>query len=145
MTTTGVNPIPGGGRQRILIVDADSAFVRAAQALLEAEGYSVDTATTVQDALAMAAARAPDLVVLDVMEAQDNAAAVKFTCGFESLRHIPIVMVSSVPITPPCRPRVAGGLDVLASDVCLVKPLDPVRFLAEVSALLARRPDVAPT
>ncbi len=143
MTATSGETRIGNGRARILIVDADSAFVRTARALLEAEGYAVENATTVKDALAMTSERAPDLVVLDVMTAQDKAPTVKFTCGFESLRHIPIVMLSSVPVTPPCRPRSAGGLDVLASDVCLAKPLDPARLLTAVRTLLTRQQSVA--
>ncbi len=132
-------------RERILIVDGDPAFIASTEALLAAEGYSVAAAATIRDALAKVSIEPPDLIVLDVMMEQDKAPTVKFGAGFESMRHIPIVMVSSVPITPPCRPRTAGDLEMLVSDVCLTKPLDTARFLEEIKRLLGEQPDVLAT
>ena len=51
---------------RILLVDDELAIQRSVGLLLRARGYDVEIAGTGADALAMIAARAPDLVVLDL-------------------------------------------------------------------------------
>jgi CheY-like chemotaxis protein len=83
----------------------------------------------------------PDLVVVDVMMENQWAGyevsqAIKFGSGFECLRHIPVVMVSSIPLDPATRFSSAGELPMVTPNVYLTKPLDIPRFLAEIGALL---------
>jgi two-component system, OmpR family, KDP operon response regulator KdpE len=52
---------------RILVVDDEPQIVRALQMKLRSEGYDVDTAGTAAEALAAAAARPPEAIVLDLL------------------------------------------------------------------------------
>jgi len=52
---------------RILVVDDEPQIVRALQLKLRSEGYEVDTAGTAAEALAAAAARPPEAIILDVL------------------------------------------------------------------------------
>ena len=64
----------------ILVVDDEYAVARGIQYALEQEGYQVTVAGSGEEALAVAAELAPDLVVLDVrMPGID---------GFETLRRL---------------------------------------------------------
>jgi DNA-binding response OmpR family regulator len=54
-------------RSRVLVVDDNARTQEAIALYLRHAGYEVDVAATGPDALAFAAQRAPDLIVLDVM------------------------------------------------------------------------------
>jgi CheY-like chemotaxis protein len=127
--------------RRILIIDDDADFRASTAALLEARGYSVTTAPSGRQGLDMLLSERPDLVVLDVMMEYDGAGyevnqAVKYGTSFEDVRHIPILMVSSIPDDPATRFSRAGEVDMVTPDKYLTKPLDIPRFLSEVSELL---------
>lgn len=90
----------------------------------------------------------PDLIVLDVMMENDSAGyevneAVKFAPGFESIRHIPILMVSSIETDPATRFSTADEAPMITPNAYLTKPLDIPRFLTEVSALLGELPQAS--
>lgn len=128
-------------RRRILIVDDDADFRESTKTLLEAYGYEVSTAPTGKAGLDALRSHPPDLLVVDVMMEYDGAGyevnqAVKFGADFEALRHIPILMVSSIPLDPATRFRSAGEVDMITPNVYLTKPLEIARFLTEVRALL---------
>jgi two-component system alkaline phosphatase synthesis response regulator PhoP len=127
--------------RRILIIDDDEDYVASTTALLEANGYAVTSARNGREGLAKAQAEHPDLIVLDVMMENDSAGyevneSVKFAPGFESVRHIPIVMVSSIPVDPATRFAGAGEAALITPNVYLTKPLDIPQFLSEVASLL---------
>jgi CheY-like chemotaxis protein len=131
--------------RRILIIDDDQDFVASTTALLEAYGYAVSSAATGEDGLYKARMDHPDLIVLDVMMENDSAGyevneAVKFAPGFESIRHIPILMVSSIETDPATRFSTADEAPMITPNAYLTKPLDIPRFLTEVSALLGELP-----
>jgi DNA-binding response OmpR family regulator len=134
--------------RRILVVDDDADFVASVKALLEAYGYAVSSAPTGRQGLEQARREHPDLIVLDVMMEHEGAGyevnqAVKFAPGFEALRHVPILMVSSIDIDPATRFCEAGEVDMVTPTAYLTKPLDIQRFLAEVAALLGEPRDAA--
>lgn len=52
---------------RVLIADDDAWILRMVSTVLEKRGYTVETATDGEDALARAIANTPDLVITDVM------------------------------------------------------------------------------
>ena len=52
---------------RVLVVDDEQQILRALQTSLRGAGYEVDTAETAQQALAAAAIRPPEAVVLDLI------------------------------------------------------------------------------
>ncbi len=132
--------------RRILIIDDDQDFVASATALLEAYGYAVMSAPSGRDGLHKALTEHPDLIVLDVMMEHDSAGyevneAVKFAPGFEAIRHIPILMVSSIPVDPATRFSMSEEMPMITPNAYLTKPLDIPRFLTEVSALLGELPE----
>jgi DNA-binding NtrC family response regulator len=63
---------------KILIIDDDLDIQETMGALLEAEGFQIRSAETVEKGLAMIGSEAPDLVLLDVMFPE------KKTRGFEA-------------------------------------------------------------
>jgi two-component system KDP operon response regulator KdpE len=54
-------------RARVLVVDDEPQILRALQTNLRGAGYEVETAATAEAALAAAAARPPDAVILDLV------------------------------------------------------------------------------
>jgi CheY-like chemotaxis protein len=131
--------------RRILIIDDDQDFIASTTALLEAYGYAVSSAPSGHDGLHKAQTERPDLIVLDVMMEHDSAGyevneAVKFAPGFEAIRHIPILMVSSIQADPATRFSTAEEMPMITPNAYLTKPLDIPRFLSEVSALLGEAP-----
>jgi CheY-like chemotaxis protein len=130
---------------RVLIIDDDTDFATSTGALLEAQGYVVSRARNGKEGLAKVSAEAPDLVVLDILMEHDWAGyevnqAIKFGGGFEAVRQIPILMVSSVEIDPASRFAMASEAGMINPDAYLTKPLDIPRFLETVRALLGQPP-----
>ena len=129
--------------RRILVVDDDDDFRASTATLLESFGYDVETAATGRDSLRALKDAPPDLVVLDVMMEHDDAGyevneAIKYGEGLDSVRHIPVVMVSSIPEDPSTRFARSEEIDLITPDVYLTKPLDIPRFLTEVRTLLGQ-------
>ena len=52
---------------RVLVVDDEQQILRALRTSLRAAGYEVDTADTAESALAQAAMRPPEAVILDLV------------------------------------------------------------------------------
>ena len=52
---------------RILVVDDEPQILRALKTNLAAAGYEVETAATGEEALAMAATKPPDALILDLV------------------------------------------------------------------------------
>lgn len=136
-------------RRRVLIIDDDADFLASTIALLENQGYCVSTAASGKEGLARMTEEVPDLIVLDIVMENDWAGyevnqRVKFASGFECIRHVPILMVSSIPVDPATRFSRAGEVDMVTPDAYLTKPLDIPTFLARIQALLGQGdPEVA--
>jgi CheY-like chemotaxis protein len=85
--------------------------------------------------------------VLDVMMENDSAGyevneALKYAPEFESVRHIPILMVSSIAADPSTRFSRSEELAMVIPNAYLTKPLDIVRFLSEVASLLGEQAEL---
>jgi len=137
-------------KRRVLIIDDDADFAASTTSLLESEGYVVSTARNAKEGLEKVLEESPDLLVLDVMMEHDSAGyqvnqALKYGPGFECFRHIPILMVSSIPIDPASRFSMAGDVDMITPNAYLTKPVDVARFLHEIRALLGEQPDAVTT
>ena len=133
-------------KRRLLIVDDDQDFVASTTALLQAQGYEVSTARNGREGLDKVLADHPDLILLDVMMEDDWAGyavnqAVKFSEQFACVRHTPILMVSSIPVDPSTRFKMAGEVDMITPNAYLTKPLDIRSFLSEVNILLGEPHD----
>ena len=117
---------------QVLLVDDDAGVLRAIERALVIHGFEVQTSSDGSDALRLLAARAPDVVVLDV--------SMPHVDGLEVCRRLraagdptPVLMLTA---------RVAvgdrvAGLDAGADDY-LVKPFALEELLARLRALLRR-------
>jgi phosphate regulon transcriptional regulator PhoB len=123
--------------QRILLVDDERPIVESLRYALEKEGYDVVEASDGSEALDLARAKSPDLVLLDIM--------LPGMSGFEVCRilrkesSVPILMLTARSDEPD---RVVG-LDLGADDY-ITKPFSIREVLARVRAALRRsQPGIA--
>jgi len=123
---------------RILVVDdlPDNCFL--IQALLQEEGYIIDTLNNGLDALEYIEKSPPDLLLLDVMMPGID--------GFEVTRRIrqntKLPFLPILLITAHDHPSVVRGLD-LGADEFLRKPVDVDELIARVRSLLRLKWSVA--
>jgi len=116
---------------RILLVDDEVSIQRAVAPLLRSRGYDVDVAGTGADALKAAAARPPDLIVLDLGLPDLEGTEVCRRLRADSA--VPIIVLSA-----------RGGeadkvsaLDLGADDY-ITKPFGPEELLARIRVALRR-------
>ena len=116
---------------RILVVDDEPQILRALETTLRVEGYDVETAATAEDALAKAAMRPPDAVILDLVLPDGSGTDV---CReLRAWTRVPIVILSAVGDE---REKVAA-LDAGADDY-VTKPFGGEELLARLRAVLRR-------
>ncbi len=122
---------------KILIIDDDPVWVKAATMILESEGYSVDSAQDGDEGLAKMEQRKPDLVLLDVMMKRplEGISVSREIARQQKLRDIPIIMVTSVLDTEYSDAFLQSEHLPIAST--LLKPCSPSRLLAEVERVLS--------
>jgi len=116
---------------RILLVDDEAAIQRAVGPLLRARGYEVEIAGTGAQALQSVAARAPDLIVLDLglpdLEGTEVCRRVR------AASNVPIVVLSA----RGAEADKVNALDLGADDY-VTKPFGPEELLARIRAALRR-------
>lgn len=117
--------------QRILVVDDEPALVDVVKAYMEREGFEVVTATTGGEALAMAAATRPDLIILDRM--LPDLAGDQVCLRLRQESDVPIIMLTAKSE----HDDVVEGL-ALGADDYLTKPFSPRVLAARVWAVLRR-------
>ncbi len=126
---------------RVLVVEDNADLAFAVASALEAEGYEVEAAGTGPDAVRLAAARPPDLVILDVMLPGFD--------GFRVLRALREGGAGAAAAEVPVLLLTARGAEEdkvrafrLGADDYVTKPFGAMELLARVGALLrrARRP-----
>ena len=117
---------------RILVVDDHEDNVELLRARLEARGYQVEAARDGLEALERVDARAPDLILLDVMMPKlDGIEVVRRIKGNPKLPFIPIIMQTALETTE----DKVEGLDAGADDY-ITKPIDFAELEARVKSLL---------
>jgi len=117
---------------RILVVDDHEDNVELLRARLEARGYRVETAMDGQEALDAVAARAPDLILLDVMMPRiDGIEVARRIKGNAQLPFIPIIMQTALETTE----DKVEGLGAGADDY-ITKPINFAELEARVKSLL---------
>lgn len=116
----------------ILIADDDPANLDIFQARLAAHGYTVLAATDGEQALAVARAQRPDLILLDiVMPGLDGLEVCRRLKADSTLPFVPIIMV-----TAKSDPQdIVAGLEA-GGDEYLTKPVDQSALVARVKAML---------
>jgi two-component system KDP operon response regulator KdpE len=120
---------------RVLVVDDEPQILRALQTALRGAGYEVDPAVTGEEALAKAAARPPEAVILDLV--LPDRSGVDVCRELRGWSRAPILILSAVGEE---REKVAA-LDAGADDY-VTKPFGIEELLARLRAALRR---VTPT
>jgi two-component system, OmpR family, KDP operon response regulator KdpE len=116
---------------RILVVDDEPQLLRALGTNLKARGYDVDLAPTGETALAIAARRHPDLVILDLgLPGIDGVEVIR---GLRGWTTVPILVLS---VRETERAKVEA-LDAGADDY-VTKPFGMDELLARLRAALRR-------
>ncbi len=120
----------------VLIIDDDSDFVRAVQALLESSGYKVRSAVNGREGLQLAKTLQPDLILLDVMmsERTEGFFVLQEMRRVPSLSNTPVIVVSSIYSDEPTF-RVDPEAGWLPANLFMAKPVEPARLLAEIKQL----------
>ena len=119
------------GKVRVLIVDDEPRYVLAIQVNLEGRGYEAITASNGRDAVKLAAAVEPDLVMMDIRMPDMD--------GFEACRRIrefsnvPIIMLTALAD----KVDKVKGLDLGADDY-MTKPFDADELGARIRAIFRR-------
>jgi two-component system, OmpR family, alkaline phosphatase synthesis response regulator PhoP len=120
----------------VLIIDDDSDFVRAIQALLESSGYKVRSAGNGRDGLQQAKVLEPDLILLDVImtERTEGFFVLQEMRRMPALSKTPVIVVSSI-YTDERSFRVDPEAGWLPANLFMAKPVEPAKLLAEAKRL----------
>jgi two-component system phosphate regulon response regulator PhoB len=122
-------------RESILVVDDEKDIVELVTYNLTKGGYKVIGALSGEEALKLARAKPPDLIVLDLMlPGLDGLEVCKTLKREDKTAHIPIVMLTARGEEP----DVVTGLELGADDY-VTKPFSPRVLLARVKAVLRRK------
>jgi two-component system, OmpR family, KDP operon response regulator KdpE len=115
----------------VLVVDDEPQIVRALKTTLEATSYTVESAHTGEEGLVIAAARSPELVVLDLgLPDIDGTEVIR---RLRSWSDIPVIVLS-------VRADQSDKIDALdaGADDYVTKPFDTNELLARIRATLRR-------
>jgi len=129
--------IPQDQPARVLVVDDDPDFCEITRTLLEGHGYTVQSASSGEEAMKKMRQNPPDLVILDVvMKGVLDGVAVsdEMRCD-KALQRVPVLMVSS--ITGTDYASLFPTDEYISVDNFLSKPVDPTQLLEEVRRLLS--------
>ena len=117
---------------RILVVEDTSYSLQLMKYLLTAYGHTVLEAVTGEEAIELAAATDPDLVVMDLqlpgIDGFETMTAVRSAPGHET---VPVIAVTSFAMVGDRDRALAAGFDHY-----LTKPIDPETFVDEINGLL---------
>jgi two-component system, OmpR family, KDP operon response regulator KdpE len=123
---------------RVLVVDDEPQILRALRTSLRGAGYEVDTAETAETALAAAALRPPDAMILDL--ALPDGTGIDVCTEFRTWSSAPVIVLSAVGDEH----QKIAALDAGADDY-VTKPVGIDELLARLRAVLRRTaPDGEP-
>ena len=117
----------------VLVADDDPVILRLIQVNLELEGYDVFLAQNGEEAVELARAEKPDLVILDIMMPRlDGYQACERLKADDETRDIPVVFLSAKAQQSDIEKGKAFGVEEY-----LTKPFDPNDLVETVDRLLA--------
>ena len=117
---------------RILAVDDQEDNRRILRDLLTMAGYEVIEAVTGEDAVTLAEAQRPDLILMDIqLPGIDGYEATRRIKANAALRAVPVIAVTSYALSGDETKAVAAGADAYVS-----KPFSPRALLAKVREFL---------
>ena len=121
-------------KENILIVDDEEDVLELVRYNLEKEGYTVHTATCGEDALKIALAKLPDLIVLDLMLPGINGIDVcKKLKNSTTTQNIPVIMLTAKGEET----DIVTGLEIGADDY-ITKPFSPKVLIARIRRIMQR-------
>jgi two-component system KDP operon response regulator KdpE len=116
---------------RVLVVDDEQQILRALRTSLRGAGYEVETADSVETALAAAAMRPPEAVILDLV--LPDGTGIDVARGLRTWSSAPIIVLSAVGEES----EKVAALDAGADDY-VTKPVGIDELLARLRAVLRR-------
>jgi two-component system, cell cycle response regulator DivK len=118
--------------RRILVVDDQEDNRRILRDLLTASGFEVVEAQTGEESVALAEARTPDLILMDIQLPDiDGYEATRRIKAKPALRGTPLIVVTSYALSGDDAKAFAAGADAYVS-----KPFSPRALLAKVREFL---------
>ncbi|MGB9596153.1 MAG: response regulator [Candidatus Poribacteria bacterium] len=131
--------MPAKFKAKILVVDDDPDFVEIARFILESDNYEVISASNGSEGLAIARKEEPDLVILDVMMSSilDGLDMSWKMQEDENLKHIPIIMVTSIAHTDYA--TLFPTDQYIHVDEFLFKPVSSDKMLSTVKRVLGSK------
>jgi two-component system phosphate regulon response regulator PhoB len=122
-------------RGQVLVVDDEDDILELVRISLEREGYHVLTAATGEDAVELAKARQPQLVILDLMlPGMDGLDVCKVLRHHSKTANIPIIILSA----KSQETDIVSGLELGADDY-MTKPFSSRVLIARIRRILNRR------
>lgn len=117
-------------KQTILIADDDKKSIKLLRDVLQASGYSVAVARDGRETVALAQARKPDLILMDIrMPVMDGIAAMKELRADPNTDRIPIIAITAHAMRGDKERFIQQGFDdFLAKPVDIHVLLDRVRL-----------------
>lgn len=124
-----------GGAHVVLVVDDDEKNRRLVSDLLERRGFAVLRAASGEEALAIAAARRADLVLLDIrLPGIDGVQTLAALRRLDGWAEVPVFAMTASVMPDERRSFMAHGFAAL-----LAKPLPVMEMLRMIQATLAAR------
>lgn len=125
-------PTPGNAA-RLLVVDDDAEHAEICALLLRRRGFVVAVANNGDDAVTLAGALHPDLILLDLyMPAVDGFSTAEHLHGRDETRDVPIIVLSA------CADMVASRASALGVVDWLPKPFRAAELITCVERSLCR-------
>lgn len=125
---------PSGRTPRILIADDQVDLLSLLKYTLENEGFSVETASNGEEALACITSNPPDIAILDFMMPRLSGFEVTTKLRNDPLfEHLPIIILSAAAT----RDHKVEGLNLGADDF-IAKPVDIQELMARIRMIMRR-------
>jgi two-component system, cell cycle response regulator DivK len=119
----------------ILIVEDNEQNRKLARDLLQVHGYRTIEAETGEDGVALTAARAPDLVVMDIhLPGMSGIEAIAKLRAAPATRAVPVIAFTASVMAQDRSQIIAAGFDAFVA-----KPINLEAFLGAVAAALAKK------
>jgi two-component system cell cycle response regulator DivK len=123
------------GNELVLIVEDSEQNRRLARDLLRVHGYRTIEAESAEEGIALAAARAPDLIVMDIhLPGLGGIDALARLRADAATHAIPVVAFTASVMAQDRSEILAAGFDAFVS-----KPIDLEAFMGAVATTLGRR------
>ncbi len=120
--------------KKIYIIDDDHDIVESTKIILEASGYEVKTAFTIEEGASFIENELPDMVILDVMFPGNQSAGFDFCRDLRAkneTKEIPIIMFTAVNSKFSFKHDLED--DWLPADEFLEKPVNPSDLLKKIN------------